>query len=73
MLESIQSGPPDPIYFLKKKADEDPSPRKVDLGVGIYRDETGKYQEFESIKKESSAKVHYQKDNTLTLVRLWAC
>lgn len=50
MFEQIPAGPPDVMYFLKKKADEDTSPEKVDVGVGIYRDEHGEYQELDVIK-----------------------
>ncbi|KAL0939634.1 aspartate aminotransferase [Colletotrichum truncatum] len=51
MLEHIQSGPPDPMFVLKKIADNDLSPGKVDLGVGIYRSEAGSYQELDVVKQ----------------------
>ncbi|OAL48823.1 PLP-dependent transferase [Pyrenochaeta sp. DS3sAY3a] len=47
MLELIQRGPPDPMFYLKKNADADESEEKIDLGVGIYRSEDGRYQELE--------------------------
>ncbi|KAL6915149.1 hypothetical protein FSST1_012909 [Fusarium sambucinum] len=49
MFESFQQGPPDPMFFLKNAADQDSSSAKVDLGVGIYRNESGHYSELEAI------------------------
>ncbi|GKT43349.1 aspartate aminotransferase, mitochondrial [Colletotrichum spaethianum] len=54
MFSHIQPGPPDPMFTLKKKADNDTSPEKVDLGVGIYRSESGKYQELEAVRRYES-------------------
>jgi aspartate/tyrosine/aromatic aminotransferase len=41
------------MYDLKKRADSDLSPSKVDLGVGIYRNEQGAYQELQCVKEVS--------------------
>ncbi|KAK1456223.1 aspartate aminotransferase [Colletotrichum melonis] len=54
MFGHVQPGPPDPMFTLKRDADNDTSPEKVDLGVGIYRNEEGSYQELEVVKKVSS-------------------
>ena len=43
MLQRIPPGPRDPLILLKKAADEDTSPPKVDVGVGVYGDEDGQY------------------------------
>lgn len=51
MLELVQRGPPDPMFVLKTSADADTSREKVDLGVGIYRNEAGRYQELEAVKQ----------------------
>lgn len=50
MFGHIQPGPRDPMFILKKDADSDFNPDKVDLGVGIYRSEAGNYQELEVVK-----------------------
>ena len=50
-FESVQSGPSDPMCHLKKNADSDRSPSKVDLGVGIYRNEQGCYQELACVRE----------------------
>ncbi|CAG9940035.1 unnamed protein product [Clonostachys rosea f. rosea IK726] len=51
MFESILPGPPDVMYDLKMRADNDKSSAKVDLGVGIYRNNVGQYQELQVVKK----------------------
>ena len=38
------------MYFLKVQADNDMAPQKVDLGVGIYRNEQGVYHELKALK-----------------------
>lgn len=50
-FKNLQPGPPDPMFTLKKLADNDTSPQKVDLGVGIYRNEAGLYHELRAVKK----------------------
>lgn len=50
MFGHIQPGPRDPMFSLKKGADNDLHSDKVDLGVGIYRNEAGNYQELEVVK-----------------------
>lgn len=37
----IQVAPADPLFSLMAKCKEDDFPKKVDLGVGAYRDNTG--------------------------------
>lgn len=53
MFENVPPGPPDPVFTLKKLADGDLSPNKVDLGVGVYRNEQGGYHELEAVKQVS--------------------
>jgi len=38
----IESAPPDPILGLTEAYNADPSPNKVNLGVGVYQDDTGR-------------------------------
>lgn len=42
MFERYETLPPDPILGLIERFRDDPSPEKVDLGVGVYRDESGR-------------------------------
>lgn len=41
MFEKLQPAPPDPILALAGMAQADTRPEKLDLGIGIYLDETG--------------------------------
>ncbi|WP_276573579.1 MULTISPECIES: aminotransferase class I/II-fold pyridoxal phosphate-dependent enzyme [unclassified Bradyrhizobium] len=42
--------PPDALLALIQMFDADPRPRKLDLGVGVYRDETGATPVMTAIK-----------------------
>lgn len=41
MLDNLDKLPPDPILGVTAAFRGDPSPQKVDIGVGVYRDEAG--------------------------------
>ena len=41
MFEQIKAIPPDPILGLIASYAADPNPKKIDLGIGVYRDEQG--------------------------------
>lgn len=41
MFEQIKALPPDPILGLIAAHAADPNPKKIDLGIGVYRDEYG--------------------------------
>lgn len=49
-FDNVQQGAPDVMYELKLRADGDTNPNKVDLGVGIYRNEQGLYHELRALK-----------------------
>lgn len=38
----VKMGPPDPILGVSVAYAKDPSPQKMNLGVGAYRDDNGK-------------------------------
>ncbi|MEJ8569216.1 amino acid aminotransferase [Elongatibacter sediminis] len=42
MLEHLQAVPPDPILGVLAAYNQDPNPNKIDLGVGVYKDEEGR-------------------------------
>ncbi|KAF2830228.1 aspartate aminotransferase, partial [Ophiobolus disseminans] len=50
-FDDVPQGPADPVYILKNAVDEDRSPNKVDLGVGVYRNEQAQYHELQAIRK----------------------
>ncbi|KAH8722243.1 aspartate aminotransferase [Ilyonectria robusta] len=49
-FNNVTKAAPDVMYHLKVQADGDTSPVKVDLGVGIYRNEQGVYNEMKVLK-----------------------
>jgi aspartate aminotransferase len=51
MFETIQKLPPDPILGLTGAFDADTNPNKIDLGAGVYKDESGITPIFEAVKQ----------------------
>lgn len=47
----VQQGPVDPMHLLKAAVESDKHGDKVDLGVGVYRNEAGTYHELNVLKK----------------------
>eukprot|EP01083_Nonionella_stella_P002466 7119_1 len=43
--------PPDAIFFTKQRYKEDKEPKKVNLGIGAYRDDTGKPYPLKIVRK----------------------
>jgi aspartate/tyrosine/aromatic aminotransferase len=41
MFEKLQMAPADPILGLTEAFNNDPNPNKINLGVGVYKDESG--------------------------------
>jgi aspartate aminotransferase len=41
MFEQLQAVPPDPILGILAAYAQDSNPRKIDLGIGVYKDEAG--------------------------------
>ncbi|PPR06881.1 hypothetical protein CVT24_011571 [Panaeolus cyanescens] len=48
---NVPAGPPDPILGITEAFKADKDPRKINLGVGAYRDEQGKPYILPSVKK----------------------
>ncbi|KAJ8502860.1 hypothetical protein ONZ45_g11382 [Pleurotus djamor] len=48
---NVPAGPPDPILGVTEAFKADKDPRKINLGVGAYRDEKGKPYVLSSVKK----------------------
>ncbi|RAR75008.1 aspartate aminotransferase [Pantoea ananatis] len=51
MFESISAAPADPILGLADLFRADERPNKINLGIGVYKDETGKTPVLTSVKK----------------------
>jgi aspartate/tyrosine/aromatic aminotransferase len=48
-FENINEAPEDPILGLTDEFNKDQNPKKVNLAVGVYQDDTGKTPTFESV------------------------
>ena len=55
MFERLESVVPDPILSLMAAFRADPDPRKVDLGVGVYRDDRGETPVLDTVRRAQSA------------------
>jgi len=64
MLEDLAVRPPDPLLKIIKMFREDPRTDKIDLGVGVYRDENGVTPVMRAIKEAERRLVHEQKTKT---------
>ncbi len=51
MFADLALPPPDPILGLSQLLARDPSPTKVDLGIGIYNDESGEAPVLRTVKE----------------------
>jgi len=49
--DKVELGPPDPILGITEKYNNDPNGRKVNLGVGAYRDDKGKPYVLPSVRE----------------------
>lgn len=54
MFENIPAAPADPILGLADLFRADARTNKINLGIGVYKDETGKTPVLTSVKKLSS-------------------
>jgi aspartate aminotransferase len=60
MFQSIQPLPPDPILGLSAAYRADTNPRKVDLGVGVYKDAAGNTPVMRAVKKAEERLLNTQ-------------
>ena len=51
MFETLKPAPPDPILGLTEAFQRDPNPRKINLGVGVYKDGSGQTPVLASVKE----------------------
>jgi aspartate/tyrosine/aromatic aminotransferase len=62
MLENLEIIPPDPILALNEKFMSDTDPRKIDLGIGLYRNEYGNTPIMESVRIAENLVVNASTD-----------
>ncbi|OPZ14234.1 MAG: Aspartate aminotransferase [candidate division BRC1 bacterium ADurb.BinA364] len=51
MFANLTMAPPDPILGLTEAFNQERNPAKINLGVGVYQDDSGKTPVFSSVKK----------------------
>ncbi|MFM7432658.1 MAG: aminotransferase class I/II-fold pyridoxal phosphate-dependent enzyme, partial [Gammaproteobacteria bacterium] len=64
MLETLTRVPPDPILGVSAAFQKDESPDKVDLGVGVYKDEAGKTPVPRAVKRAEQEMLAVQSSKT---------
>lgn len=60
MFEKVSPLPPDPLLGIMAAYAADPNPQKVDLGVGVYKDEDGITPIFPSVKAAEARLIQAQ-------------
>lgn len=64
MFSHLQPVATDPILGLMAAYKEDPNPLKVDLGVGVYKDEQGHTAVLECVKKAEKLRLDHEDSKT---------
>ncbi len=64
MIEDLQVRPPDPLLKLIKAFRDDPRAGKIDLGVGVYRDESGATPVMAAVKEAERRLLEEQRTKT---------
>ncbi|KDN53315.1 hypothetical protein K437DRAFT_292488 [Tilletiaria anomala UBC 951] len=59
---SVKAGPPDPILGVTEAFKADKDPRKINLGVGAYRDENGKPYVLPSVREAEQRVIASKSD-----------
>ena len=60
IFKDIQEAPPDPIFGANRAFQNDPAEKKVNLTIGVYRDENGAIHKFKCVK---DAELKYNEMN----------
>lgn len=60
MFENLSAAPADPILGLADLFKSDDRPQKINLGIGVYRDETGYTPILESVKRTEQHLIETQ-------------
>jgi len=50
-MANVPAAPEDPLYRAMREYRQDPHEKKIDLGIGAYRDENGKPWVLPVVKK----------------------
>ena len=68
MLEQLQQQPPDKILDLMQTFKEDPRANKLDLGIGVYKNENGQTPIINAVKK--AEKILWEQETTKSYTKL---
>jgi len=61
MFEKLETAPADPILGLTEAFNKDPNPNKINLGVGVYKDEAGNTPIMNCVRKAEKILVETEK------------
>ena len=64
MFEKVSAAPADPILGLNEEFNRDTRSNKINLGVGVYKDETGNTPVLTSVKKAEAALLEKEKSKS---------
>ncbi len=64
MFEALMARPPDAIMALMEMCRSDPNPNKIDLGVGVYKDEQGRTTILDSVKQAEQLWLNEEQTKT---------
>lgn len=60
MFKSVLHGPVDPIFGILEEFIVDPCPNKINLGIGVYKDEFGNTPILNSVKQAEKILLEYE-------------
>jgi aspartate aminotransferase len=64
MLNTLEQIPVDPILGIIEAHRDDPNPKKIDLGVGVYKNEGGHTPILRAVKKAESIRLNTETSKT---------
>jgi len=64
MFENVPLAPPDSILGLTEAFKKDPNPKKINLSVGVYKDEKGETPIFNTVKKAEEKLLQSEKSKS---------
>ncbi len=62
LFSHLKLGPPDPIFGIVDMFQKDTSPNKVNLSIGVYRNEDGRPHVFRAVRKAEDELVKFDGD-----------
>ena len=69
MFEKISAAPADPILGLTDEFKNDPRAEKINLGVGIYKNEAGQTPVLKTVKKAEAVLLDTEKTKSYLTIQ----